>query len=264
MTDPVQTDWNPETYSRFRGLRLRPAIDLMTQMGRPAPGAVVDLGCGNGAVAAALRARFAGRRMIGVDASPAMLEKARGYDALEQADAAQWTPSEPVGAIFSNALLHWLPDHATVMPRLAGLLPKGGILAVQMPRQQMAPSHALMRDIAVRMFPDRFDFSAWTPQVSDPAVYHGLLSRFGPVNLWETEYQQRLEPVETGHPVRYFTESTAMRPFADLLEPNELAEFVAAYEDDLHAAYPLAVDGSVLFPFRRLFFVLDVEAPDPG
>ena len=59
-----------------------------------------------------------------------MLAKARGYDALIEADVADWVPQEPVGVIFSNACLHWLPDHERVMPRLAGLLPENGVLAV--------------------------------------------------------------------------------------------------------------------------------------
>ena len=71
-------------------------------------------------MAAALRARFPKRRLVGVDASPAMLAQARGYDATAEADIAQWQPDTPPALIFSNAALHWLPDHATLLPRLAG------------------------------------------------------------------------------------------------------------------------------------------------
>lgn len=251
-------DWNPETYSVFRGFRLRPATDLLMQVGSPTTGDIVDLGCGDGAMAGALRARFPKRRIVGVDNSPAMLAKARGYHELIEADANAWSPDVPPGLIFSNALLHWLPDHPRTMRRLARLLPQGGVLAVQMPRQQMAPSHALMRRIATDLFPDQFDFTDWQPQVSAPDVYHQMLARLGAVTLWETEYHQRLDPVSEGHPVRHFTQSTALRPFAEKLTPAELAWFVAAYEAHLAEAYPLASDGSVLFPFRRLFFVLTV------
>ncbi|MCF6315197.1 MAG: methyltransferase domain-containing protein [Marinosulfonomonas sp.] len=38
---------------------------------------MIDLGCGNGPVGAALVLRFAGRQIIGVDNSPAMLAKAQ-------------------------------------------------------------------------------------------------------------------------------------------------------------------------------------------
>jgi trans-aconitate 2-methyltransferase len=255
-------DWNPENYARFGDLRLRPALDLMAQIGALPPGDVIDLGCGNGAAGPALRARFgAGRRIVGLDASPAMLDAARkgaGYDALVAADAATWRPEAPAALIFSNAALHWLPDHAGLMLRLAvGLVP-GGVLAVQMPRQYGAPSHRFLRDFAAEMFPDRFDLATWVAPVVTPVDYHRMLAPSGRANVWETDYVQRLEPVATGHPVRSFTEATAMRPFLEKLTAAEAASFVARYETALAAAYPVEADGSVLFPFRRLFFTLTV------
>ena len=47
-----------------------------------------------------------------------------------------------------------------------------------------------------------------------------------------------------------------MRPFRDRLTAAEGAAFTARYEEALPAAYPAEPDGGVLFPFRRLFFVL--------
>lgn len=261
MTGKDVKDWSPETYARFRGLRLRPAMDLLAQVPDLPEGAVVDLGCGNGPVAGALALRFPDRALIGVDTSPAMLAKAAEtghYTELAEADAARWTAGAPPALIFSNALCQWLPDHPALFARLAGMLAPGGTLAVQMPRQFAAPSHALMRRIAPQLFPDRFDFSAWAPPVATPAAYARLLAPLGAVSVWETEYIQRLDPVETGHPVRHFTESTALRPFAEKLDEAEQARFVAAYEAALAAEYPVEADGSVLFPFRRVFFVLTV------
>lgn len=254
-----RSDWNPESYARFGDLRLRPALDLLAQVGALPAGEVVDLGCGNGAAGPALAQRFAGRRIVGLDASPAMLKAARSggaYDRLIEGDAAAWRAETPVALIFSNAALHWLPDHAALMPHLASQLAPGGTLAVQMPRQYGAPSHRFLRDFSAEMFPDRFALAAWKPPVPAPLEYHRMLAGLGRVNVWETDYVQRLEPVADGHPVRRFTEPTAMRPYLDKLSPAEAAEFVARYETALAAAYPIEPDGSVLFPFRRLFFTL--------
>lgn len=254
-----RSDWNPESYARFGDLRLRPALDLMAQVGTLPEGDVVDLGCGNGAAGPALAARFSGRRILGLDASPAMLAaafKAGAYDSLVEGDAAKWTADGAVALVFSNAALQWLPDHARLMPHLAAQLVPGGTLAVQMPRQYGAPSHRFLRDFAAEMFPDRFVLGAWKAPVSAPVEYHRMLAGLGRVNVWETDYVQRLEPVADGHPVRRFTESTAMRPYLDKLAPAEAAEFVARYDTALTAAYPIEADGSVLFPFRRLFFTL--------
>ena len=258
MSATASQDWNPEAYARFRGLRLRPALDLLAQVGDLPAGDVVDLGCGDGAVAAMLRARFPDRRLIGVDRSPAMLARAQGYDALVQADVADWRPEAAPALIFSNAALHWVADHASLLPRLAGSLAMGGVLAVQMPRQFFAPSHRFMRDIAQAMFPDRFDFTHYVPPVATAVEYCEMLAGLGVLDAWETDYIQRLDVAEAMHPVRGFTASTAMRPFADKLTGEELAAFCQRYDAALNSAYPPRADGSVLFPFRRLFLIVKV------
>jgi trans-aconitate 2-methyltransferase len=254
----VAQDWNPETYARFRGLRLRPALDLLAQVPEVPAGDVIDLGCGDGAVAADLAMRFGARWLVGVDTSAAMLQKAREtglYRSLTQADIALWAVHQPAALIFSNAVLHWLPAHDVLMPRLAAMLMPGGVLAVQMPRQFAAASHRLIREVAVELFPDRFG-RVVMPLVAEPATYHAMLAHLGEVSVWETEYLQVLGAEAEGHPVRAFTESTAMRPFVEKLTAREAAAFIAAYDVALQTAYPVLPDGSALFPFRRLFIIL--------
>ena len=249
------TDWNPAAYAAFRSLRLRPALDLLAQVPDLPKGDVVDLGCGDGAAAAALAARFPGRRLMGVDASPAMLDKAGGYAETVLADIATWAPTQPVALIFSNAALHWLDRHDSLLPALAAHLVPGGVLAVQMPRNFDAPSHALLRRIAPDLFPGRFAADA-KPPVRPAEAYWRLLAPLGRVDAWETEYVQHLAPATQGHPVRAFTHSTAMRPFLDRLDAAEAAHFTARYDAALAGAYPLLPDGGALFPFRRCFFVV--------
>jgi trans-aconitate 2-methyltransferase len=258
VSKPAASDWDPETYARFRGLRLRPALDLLMQVGGLPQGEVVDLGCGDGAAAGALKQRFPKHALAGLDASPAMLARARGYGRLVEADLATWKPEAPLALIFSNAALHWLPDHQVLLPRLAGFLAPGGVLAVQMPRQFMAPSHRFLRDIAAALFPDRFDFAQYEPPVQPATAYWEMLSPLGQVEAWETDYVQRLDATPDMHPVRAFTQSTAMRPFVEKLSAAEAEAYVSAYDKALASAYPVLPDGSVLMPFRRVFFVLKV------
>lgn len=261
MVGRQAADWDPSAYGLFHDLRLRPALDLLGRVGPLPEGPVVDLGCGSGAVGPALAARWPEAGLVGVDRSASMLAEARAtgaYAALIPADVETWQPDTPPALIFSNAALQWLGDHPRLLPRLAGLLAPGGTLAVQMPRQYFAPSHRFLRDFAADMFPDRFDFSDWQPPVAAPLDYHRLLAPLGAVDVWETEYIQRLAASDKAHPVRRFTGSTAMRPFLDRLGPAETLAFVARYDAALAAAYPPEADGTVLFPFRRLFFTLVV------
>ncbi len=251
------TDWNSDLYSRFAAPRLRPAMDLLAQTGQLPDGTVVDLGCGTGVMGEALAARHAGHRLIGVDTSPAMLAKARSvpaYDKLLEEDAATWVPDTPSALIFSNAALQWLPDHASLFPHLIRLLACGGQLAVQMPIQHNAPSHRLIHDIAVDLFPGRFD--APREPVAAPEIYVRLLAPFGDADVWKTTYIQRLPAAADAHPVRLFTQSTFMRPYTEAMDATEEARFLAAYDAALAKVYPPEADGTVLFPFRRLFLTV--------
>ncbi|KPP84667.1 MAG: trans-aconitate 2-methyltransferase [Rhodobacteraceae bacterium HLUCCO07] len=252
-------DWDPGAYARFRDLWLRPAIDLMLAVRSVGGGAVIDLGCGAGAMGSVLRQRYSGHSIVGVDESPAMLAKASdsgAYDALEERNINDWS-IERAGLIYANAVLHWLKDHEALFPRLAGMLAPGGTLAVQMPHQNNAPSHRVWVSLAEELFPGRVDMEA-APGVMKPARYHHLLSGLGALSLWETDYYQVLAADRSGHPVRRFTESTFARPILAALKPDEQVELVGRYEEVMERAYPRGADGTVLFPFRRVFFTLTV------
>lgn len=265
MTPPALADWDPARYGAFRDLRLRPALDLLARVPELPAGDVVDLGCGDGAVGPALAARFRpDHHLVGVDSSAAMLEKAAGrmtqwenplYSALMQADIALWSPDTAPALIFSNAALNWLPDHAGLLPRLAGMLAPGGVLAVQMPRQDAAPSHRLLREVAERLFPGRFPVAP--SPVLQAGDYAEMLLPMGEVRAWTTDYIQMLDPVPEGHPVRAFTESTAMRRYVQDMTGTEILDYVAAYDLALAEAYPALPDGRVIFPFTRVFFTLE-------
>ena len=96
----------------------------------------------------AMIAALAQNRVIGLDNSPEMLAKARAFPEVEwcEGDVATWSPAEPPDVIFSNACLHWLPDHDALFPRLLARLAPGGALATQMPRNHRAPSHRLLAE----------------------------------------------------------------------------------------------------------------------
>ncbi|RMF34542.1 MAG: methyltransferase domain-containing protein [Alphaproteobacteria bacterium] len=251
--------WDPQAYHRFRDQRLRPALDLIARIPDPGPGGIADLGAGSGQVAAALRARFPDRVLSAIDNSPVMLEEAERtgfYDRLVLQDIADWQPEAPPALIFSNAALHWLPDHPRLFPRLVAMLAPGGVLAVQMPRQFAAPALMLLRQTAQSLFPDRFAQDRYKVPVAAPGEYARLLAGLGTLDIWETEYLQILPPAEDGHPVRHFTASTAARPFLQQLDAAETVAFWAAYDEVLGQAYPPDAEGGVIYPFRRLFIVL--------
>lgn len=249
--------WNPEQYLKFGGERLRPAHDLLARVPLEAPRHIVDLGCGTGTVTALLRARWPEATIVGVDNSSAMLERARAalQDVLWKLDdLAQWAPAGPVDLIVSNAALHWLDDHATLFPRLLSYLQPNGVLAVQMPAQQAAPSHRIGYDLA-RSPPwrDRLQPLLRERAILEAHEYYALLRPgLASLDLWFIEYVQALSG---DNPVAEFTKGSFIGAWLSTLRADQARDFEVAYRQRIAAAYPPLADGVTLFPFRRFFLI---------
>lgn len=251
--------WDPALYSAFAAPRLRPALDLLSRVEAKAPAGVVDLGCGAGNVTRLLAARWPQAAITGVDNSPEMLAAAAAEPSSirwTQDDASTWEPqtANGVDVLFSNAALHWLDEHETLFPRLMGLLAPGGALAVQMPHNHYAASHAAMADT--------IEGGPWAAQlrplarrfpVFDPDFYYDVLTPLcSSLDIWETQY---LHVLDGENPVVRWTMGTALKPLADALDEPARTEFIAEYTRRIAEAYPRRADGKTLFPFQRLFIV---------
>lgn len=251
--------WDPAQYLKFEDHRARPPVDLIARVDLTAPGDLLDLGCGAGNVTRLLASRFPDRSIVGVDSSPEMLERARSAlpsARFIQADIARFTPDAPLALIFSNAALHWVPDHAALFPALLARLAPGGVLAVQMPKNHAAPSHTLVLDVAQASpapIRSKIEAAFRSSPVASAELYYDLLApRAASVDIWETEY---LHILEGDNAVVEWTKGTALRPVLDALDPAESAAFLTEYSRRIALAYPSSPDGKTLFRFRRLFLV---------
>lgn len=249
--------WDPSQYLRFASHRLRPAVELLQRVTLDAPRRVYDLGAGAGNVTALLAGRWPEAQVIGVDSSAEMLQRA-ALEAprlrFEQADLNDFVPETPADLLFSNAVLHWLGDHRSLLTRWMGCLEPGGVLAVQMPNNFREPSHTAIADV-VRNGPwrSRLEATMRSAPVANPAFYLDFLAPLSAsLDVWETVYYHVLEGVD---PVREWTGSTALAPVLAHLEGAEREAFEADYTARLSHAYPRRADGRTVFPFRRLFIV---------
>jgi trans-aconitate 2-methyltransferase len=238
-------EWDAAQYLKFQDERTRACRDLIARVRMdPAPETIVDLGCGPGNSTEVLAERFPGAGILGVDNSSEMIAAAR-----QRHPDWNWTLEDiaayegKASLIFSNAALHWVPDHETLLPRL---LRQAQVLAVQMPAIKDAPAHQIARGILPGV-------PEW--HTHDPGFYYDVLAPHATrLDLWVTEYQHVLPDADA---IVEWYKGTGLRPYLEALADREAREsFLAQYRKEIHAAYKPRPDGKVILPFRRLFFVV--------
>ncbi|MGC1304554.1 MAG: trans-aconitate 2-methyltransferase [Caulobacteraceae bacterium] len=250
-------NWEPDLYRRYEAERSQPARDLLARIPLQAPKVVVDLGCGPGNSTQLLAERYPDAEILGLDNSEAMLESARRRlpeVRFETGDITAWRPGATPDLIFANASLQWVPDHATLLPRLLGLLAPGGMLAVQMPDNREEPSHVLMRRTAAEQ--------PWATQVGDVDTlrsrimplsgYYDLLAiRAARIEVWRTVYQH---PMTSAQAIVDWMRGAGLKVFLERMDEAERPAFLERYAAVVAKAYPPRVDGRLLLAFPRLFF----------
>jgi SAM-dependent methyltransferase len=119
----------------FHAEACAPAIVNLLSPIRRRDGLVLEIGCGSGLLTAELVA--AGHRVVATDASPAMLELARGVAPGVEELRRLTLPDDPVPAadaiVGVGHALNYLPDAAVIeraLVRLARALRPGGVLAI--------------------------------------------------------------------------------------------------------------------------------------
>jgi len=250
--------WDAGVYLRFANERTQPSVDLVQRIQLSDPRRIIDLGCGPGNSTQALRRRWPSAAITGLDNSAEMIAKARASDPEVEwvlADAASWKAGEPFDLVFSNALLHWLPDHAALCRHLFEQVAPGGALAAQLPAHYDSPLHReiveVSRDPA---WTQRMDGARGALTNHPPEFYYDLFApHVSRLDLWETTYFHVLSGPEG---VLEWFRGTGLRPYLEALaSDDERKAFEQMLLERYTRSYPRRPNGKVLFPFRRLFFV---------
>lgn len=253
----MATSWDPKIYHRFSDQRDRAYFDLLARVPDFAPRKVVDLGCATGRLTAALGERWPEAEVVGVDSSAAMVEDtAEGLPPnvrVELGDIAEFSATG-VDLLFTNAALQWLPRHRELLAEWAGRINPGGVIAWQVPGNFLAPSHVLMRTLAMGpKWKAKLDGVLRGGDSTDsPEQYARLALSAGLVpDAWESTYVHLLAGED---PVLDWVRGTGLRPVLDALPKEESEQFEREYAGLLRIAYPKA--GPLTpFPFRRIFCV---------
>jgi SAM-dependent methyltransferase len=249
--------WCPADYARnaaFVPALGAAALGLLA----PQPGEIIlDLGCGDGALTVLIEQ--AGAKVIGLDASPEMVEaaRARGIDAfvadaqaLDLAEASQRFGE--FDAAFSNAALHWMLDPIAVATGVFGMLKAGGRFVGEMGGE----GNLLTLRTALR---DELASRGYAVPADDPQWYAGV-DEFTRVyrDAGFEEAEARLIPRETDLPAGIVPWVMTFRSgFMDVAGVPE-SERAAIAEGVQHRVAPTLrrPDGSWFADYVRLRFTM--------
>jgi trans-aconitate 2-methyltransferase len=132
----VTRDWDARTYETIEVPHEDWANQILDRLALEGDERVLDAGCGSGRVTRLVLDRLPDGHVVGVDGSPSMIESARAEldperTTLSVANLLELEVDEPVDAVFSCAVFHWIADHETLFERLYAALAPGGRLAAQ-------------------------------------------------------------------------------------------------------------------------------------
>lgn len=251
-------DWNPNLYLKYGKERIQPSIDLVSRIDMDQPVKIIDIGCGPGNSTQILAQRWPKAIITGIDNSPAMIEKAK-MDYPKQdwlvLDAGTGEIEGKYDIVFSNAVIHWIPNHQALFRKFHTLLTDNGLIAVQVPIFWDMPL-----GIAIAKVAKQSQWASITKEATEQYTAHDyhfyydvLTEIFQSIDIWETHYMHVLDSHLS---ILEMIKSTGLRPYLNLLENDTDKQ---AFEDmvlkHIKNDYPLQKNGKVILPFKRLFFI---------
>ena len=245
--------WNPERYQQFQKERAAPFDDLLQLVQRREGLRVIDLGCGTGELTRRLADALPGSDVLGLDSSAEMLAKAapNARPGLRFEQGTIETTEGEWDLIFSNAAIHWVPNHEALIPRLFALLRPGGQLVVQIPSNYSHPTHALIVETASET-PFVEALNGWNrvAPVLSIEEYAELLYQQGgeDITVFEKIYPHVLQDADA---LVAWTSGTALVPYFERFSEEMRERFLERYRQKLRQRFPAS---PVFYGFRRTLF----------
>jgi trans-aconitate 2-methyltransferase len=212
------TYWNAAAYDDLSDPMFEWGMAVLETLPLKGGERVLDAGCGSGRLTEELLGRLPSGEVVALDSSPQMLEQARQrlsrfgervefvQASLQDFEVADFKSANPVDGIFSNAVFHWVPDHAAMFRCLhAALKPgkPGGWLVAQFGGVgNLARTHRRADEVAAQTrfkahlagveYGPHFEDTASTRQRMEAAGFHVSEARLHTVEA-RFEHRERYE-----------------------------------------------------------------------
>lgn len=156
---PFKWNWDAEDYAKNSSAQMQWAQELIEKLALNGSESIIDIGCGDGKISVMLAEHVKDGKVVGIDLSENMVRHATGQFAASNRnltflnmDAININLSEKFDIAFSNAVLHWVKDHAAVLRGVRACLKTGGRILFQMGGRGNAEEiFAVIREVRQRL-----------------------------------------------------------------------------------------------------------------
>lgn len=251
------SQWNAADYARNSKGQERWGRELIEQLGVRDDDDVLDIGCGDGRLTAAI-AELTSGVVVGVDSSSDMVRHANENHAssrlrYQEGDAAALTFDGAFSLIFSNAALHWVAGcHSPVVAGIARAMRPGARALLQMGGEGNGAGIIAAFD-AVRSRPAwaaYFDGFSFPYGFHTPALYQRWAERAG-LNVEDAQIIAKDMTYDSRDAFIGWLR-TAWLPFVEPVPTAEREAYLEAVADAYLAANPADEDGTIHVDMRRL------------
>jgi trans-aconitate 2-methyltransferase len=185
---------------------------------------VLDLGCGDGALTAEIASKLPQGSVLGIDSSQNMIEMAVNHKAPNLAfrlkDINNLDYVEEFDLIFSNASLHWVKDHSTLLKHAYSSLKPGGMIRFNFAAEGNCPTFIKIVKSAMeipqyRRYFQTFEWPWYMPSIEE---YETLVKTqpFREVKVWGENADRYFPDAES---ITKWIDQPSLVPFKVILQP---------------------------------------------
>jgi trans-aconitate 2-methyltransferase len=252
--------WNATDYHHQSSAQAAWAHELIAKLTLRGDERLLDIGCGTGRITALFADQLRDGKVVGIDASADMIAFAqRAYTRpnlrFVEMQAQALDLDETFDLVFSNAVLHWVPDHVRVLRGVRRHMQVGGKLLFQMGGQGNAQA-------VVTAFESVIARAEWRDYFADfvfPYAFYGVgeYAEWLPLNGFTAE-RVELIPKTMVHHRDGFTGwlRTTWFPYTDRVPAGQRDKLIEQVAAAYLSTYPADDQGQIAVAMVRL----EVEA----
>ena len=253
----MKFEFDGEKYKRASAQQKAWGKTLISELELAGHERILDLGCGDGALTAELAELVPGGFVLGIDASQSMIAAARRDHAgtnlrFERQDIDAIDFEQEFDLVFSNATLHWIKDHRTLLRKVFKSLKDRGTLRFQFAADGNCSNLIrIVREVmAKREYADTFRGFDWPWYMPKAREYQALLDEvpFAEKNLWCENADKYFE--SSGAMTRWIDQPSLVPFLSCIAEPDRQAFRDAVVERMIDATRQ--DDGTYFETFRRM------------